>query len=279
MSERFYLDNARSAFGRGPPADETTNSFVVDDVNLCSFASICAVAATSAQRQSRRSYAAFYQRKLRRTEGGCSHSSQYRRQCLAMQRAARCEKGGFYPGLAAILSHLWVYRHALVSAHRRRSDCNLSKCARSGEKRGVDRKISSDTSSRDPNVSSRLSPQSKGGTISFTAPRHYWRRKVASRSGQTLRGMLEAKSVRGLWINRNVPSGKRQFARAAVNEARGNRAAIQPARFNWENGSWNCGGDPRARIRSQTFTTPNRNALAARPKHFRRLSTRSATNS
>src|SRR5205085_9522364 len=51
----------------------------------------------------------------------------------------------------------------------------------------------------------------------------------------------------------------------------GTRAALESARFNRENAGRDRRRNSRSRNERETFAPRNRNALAARPKYFRRL--------
>src|SRR5205823_10835369 len=97
--------------------------------------------------------------------------------------------------VAAVFPQLRIDRHALVSVDRRRPDRHLSKSARSGEERGVDREIQTHVASGDADFSARLFAQGGAGSTSHLTARHYRGRKTSARLSQSIRGAVHTASI------------------------------------------------------------------------------------
>src|SRR4029077_15067457 len=105
--------------GRAIPAHEASNCSVVDHVHDPTRAFAFADTEHPEKGRARRSSVAFYKRNHRRTQRSGDEPPERAGKCLAIPGTARCQKNGRDSRVAAVLSHVWIDGHTLVSAYRR----------------------------------------------------------------------------------------------------------------------------------------------------------------
>ena len=113
--------------------------------------------------RARRSSVAFYKRNHWRTQRRSDEPPQRHGKCLAIPGTARCEENGRDSRVAAVLSHVWIDGHTLVSAHRRCAHRYVSESIGRGEMRGADRPIQADVPAADAHFSAPVFAQSRTG--------------------------------------------------------------------------------------------------------------------
>src|SRR2546423_18256 len=103
--------------GRADAANKTPNRFLVDNIAAAADASASAGLRNSEARRPQRGSPALYKRNDWRTERCGRQPPQRRRKRVAIPAAARRTTNRRNPRFSALLSHLRIDCHTLVSAH------------------------------------------------------------------------------------------------------------------------------------------------------------------
>src|SRR6266436_8763486 len=143
------MAGTRFEAGRTDAAIETPNYSVVDYVDDLSRAFAFALTEHSEKRRARRSSVAFYKWNHWRTQRSGNEPPERPGKRFAIPGTARCEENGRDPRVPAVLSHVWIDGHTLVSAHRRCAHRYVSESVGRGEMRGADRPIQADVPAAD----------------------------------------------------------------------------------------------------------------------------------